>query len=105
MWYLPYQLAKLNIARGSEQYRASFYLEYCATWPDYSCVVTDAHNEKITAYGKPFDRSLNVDRRVLMSLGQFWESTNHLNHILNITDMLLPYRSRLRTDPLVSPGS
>lgn len=35
-----------------EQYRASFYLEYCATWPDFSCVVTDAKEDRITAYGK-----------------------------------------------------
>ena len=49
------RMTRLNVPETLEQYRASFYLEYCATWPDYSCVVTDAHSEKITAYGKQFD--------------------------------------------------
>ena len=50
---IGFRVARLSIPQTLEQYRASFYLEYCATWPDYSCVVTDAHSEKITAYGKP----------------------------------------------------
>jgi hypothetical protein len=70
------------------QYSAKFYLNYLATWPDYSCVAEGPHGGNIIGYGKKHNlpSSFRHQRTLMSSLGlQPSASTNHPNRIPNIT--------------------
>jgi hypothetical protein len=70
------------------QYSAKFYLNYLATWPDYSCVAEGPHGGNIIGYGKKHHLHSSFQHpRALMSSPAFQPSasTNHPNRIPNIT--------------------
>jgi N-terminal acetyltransferase B complex catalytic subunit len=92
---------ELTVNIGSYQYRASFYLEYCALWPDYSCVVTNPNETKIIAYGKPDDLG-HITQRLranasleIIVMGKHEPPEPHPQHHGHVTALSIspPYRS------------
>lgn len=68
-----------NLDHLTETYNIGFYLEYLSKWPDL-CRVIEGHDGKIEAYSKILSLiwpSASIAESVLITLSQFWASSNH----------------------------